>query len=100
MTELPNVVNDKVHPSHYRGFSNGASPWDIAERLNYNRGTALVYIARAGRKPGESALDDLMKARRYLDREIDRIIADGREAPAAVAAAVSVIRQTGSGRGE
>lgn len=72
---------DKTNPSHYRGFSNGATPWDIAERLNYNRGTALVYIARAGRKQGESALDDLKKARRYLDREIERIVTDGKEVP-------------------
>lgn len=75
-------MSDKVNPSHYRGFSNGAQPWDIAERLNCNRGTALVYIARAGRKQGESALDDLQKARRYLDREIQRIITDGKEVPA------------------
>lgn len=81
------MPTDKTNPGHYTGFSNGAIPWDIAERLNYNRGTALVYIARAGRKPGESALDDLRKARRYLDREIDRIITDGREAPEAIAAA-------------
>jgi hypothetical protein len=74
-------VSDKINPPHYRGFSNGAQPWDIAERLNYNRGTALVYIARAGRKQGESALDDLKKARNYLDREINRIIEDGKEVP-------------------
>lgn len=75
---------DKTNPSHYQGFSNGATPWDIAERLNYNRGTALVYIARAGRKRGESALDDLKKAQKYLEREINRIISDGKEVAPAV----------------
>lgn len=75
------MADDKTKPSHYQGFSNGAIPWDIAERLNYNRGTALVYIARAGRKQGESALDDLQKAQAYLEREINRIITDGKEVP-------------------
>lgn len=90
------MSEDKTHPSHYKGFSNGASPWDIAERLNYNRGTALVYIARAGRKPGESALDDLRKAKRYLEREIDRIIGDGKETAEKFAPDVVAPALTGS----
>ncbi len=77
-------MSDKTNPSHYKGFSNGAQPVDIAERLNFNRGTALVYIARAGRKQGESAIDDLEKASWFLQREIDRLITDGKEVAAAV----------------
>lgn len=90
LTEVDQIMTDlngepmpdnKTEPSHYRGFSNGAQPVDIAERLNFNRGTALVYIARAGRKHGESAIDDLKKARWFLDREINRIVSDGKEVP-------------------
>jgi Protein of unknwon function (DUF3310) len=74
-------VSDKINPSHYRGFSNGAEVIDIAERLNFNRGTAIKYLARAGRKQGEAVIDDLKKARWYVDREIQRIINDGKEVP-------------------
>ncbi len=70
---------DQINPSHYRGFSNGAQVIDIVERLNFNRGNAIKYIARAGRKEGADTLTDLEKARWYLQREIDRIIADGKE---------------------
>ena len=42
--------------------------WD----LQFNLGNVLKYLARAGRKPGSTRLDDLVKARRYLAREIAR----------------------------
>ncbi|AXN51272.1 hypothetical protein DSM43518_04814 [Mycobacterium marinum] len=76
------MSDDKINPSHYRGFSNGAEVIDIAERLNFNRGSAIKYLARAGRKQGEATIEDLKKARWYIDREINRIIADGKEVPA------------------
>ena len=72
---MPNTIN----PSHYKGFSNGAQVVDIAEWLNFNRGNAVKYIARAGRKQGADTLEDLRKARWYIEREIERIITDGKE---------------------
>lgn len=41
--------------------------WD----LNFNLGNAVKYIARNGRKDGESAVKDLRKAVTYLNFEID-----------------------------
>lgn len=41
--------------------------------LNFNRGNVVKYIARAGFKPGASELSDLIKARVYLNHEIDRV---------------------------
>lgn len=65
------VVN---HPSHYvRGWSNGAEVIDIAENLNFNRGNAVKYVARAGRKDALKTVEDLKKARWYLDRELKRL---------------------------
>ena len=43
--------------------------WD----LNFNLGNVVKYISRNGRKIGESNLKDLMKARQYLDFEIEAI---------------------------
>lgn len=62
---------DAINPTHYQGFSNGAQPVDIAECLSFNAGNALKYISRAGRKG--DALEDLKKARWYIDREIARL---------------------------
>lgn len=41
--------------------------WD----LNFNLGNTVKYISRNGRKDGNSALQDLKKARQYLDFEIE-----------------------------
>lgn len=60
-----------VNPQHYQGFSNGAQPVDIAEHLSFNLGNALKYISRAGRKG--DAVEDLSKARWYIDRELNRL---------------------------
>ena len=73
------MAHDQINPAHYSGFSNGAQVVDIAERLNFNRGNAIKYIARAGRKEGADTITDLEKAKWYLEREIDRIITDGKE---------------------
>ena len=69
---------NKINPNHYT-TSSGAEIIDITESLNFNRGNVVKYVARAGSKPGEPAIDDLKKARWYLDREISRISQDSPE---------------------
>ena len=74
--EIPEQVN---HPQHYTGFSNGAEAIDIAENLSFNAGNAVKYLARAGRTDGRvkgEVLQDLHKARWYVDREINRLQKD------------------------
>jgi len=61
------------HPAHYTGFSNGAEVIDITENLNFNRGNAIKYLARAGAKDPAKELEDLRKAEWYVKREIQRI---------------------------
>lgn len=62
------------HPRHYAaGWSNGAEVIDITENLNFNRGNAVKYIARAGRKDVRKTAEDLKKARWYVDRELKRL---------------------------
>jgi hypothetical protein len=66
-------LNDNVNnPSHYQ-FSNGAQVVDITENLSFNLGNTVKYCARAGRKTSD-ALEDLEKARFYLNREILRLL--------------------------
>lgn len=62
------------HPEHYAdGWSNGAEVIDITEHLSFNRGNVVKYVARAGVKHPARELEDLRKARWYLDREIARV---------------------------
>lgn len=67
--------NDPInHPAHYaQGWSNGAEVIDITENLNFNRGNAVKYLARAGRKDSMTELQDLRKAAWYVDRELERL---------------------------
>ncbi|MBM4686229.1 DUF3310 domain-containing protein [Rhodococcus hoagii] len=46
---------------------------DITENLNFNRGNAIKYAARAGAKDPAKELEDLHKAKWYIDREISRL---------------------------
>jgi len=70
MSEHTPSVNS---PGHYTGFSNGSEVIDIAENLNFNRGNAVKYLARAGAKDPATELEDLQKASWYVEREIKRV---------------------------
>lgn len=66
------------HPAHYGGAGNVYEAIKVirAWRLGFALGNAVKYIARAGKKNGESVLDDLRKARWYLDNEIATLEAE------------------------
>ena len=59
------------HPSHYTAHPSGVECIQITEHMNFNLGNSMKYIWRAGMKG--DAVEDLKKARFYLDREIKRI---------------------------
>lgn len=74
VTESGQVVKEDIigHPNHYcegRKYE----PKDVIRdwNLNFNLGNTVKYISRNGRKDGNSVLQDLKKARQYLDFEID-----------------------------
>lgn len=60
-------------PSHYTWLPDGLQVIDLTEHLNFGRGNAVKYLCRAGRKSTATELEDLMKARWYVDREIQRV---------------------------
>jgi hypothetical protein len=64
--------NDKVCPAHYAQLN--PQPIKVIEdwRLDFISGNIIKYVVRAGNKPGESAIDDLEKARYYLNMAIRR----------------------------
>ena len=55
-------------------MSRGVEPYDLIEsfNLNFARGNIIKYVVRAGRKT-DNALDDLIKAKYYLDKEIKKV---------------------------
>lgn len=67
------MSSDNVdHPSHYTSHPSKVECITVTEWLSFNLGNAVKYIWRFGFKNGQS-LDDLRKARWYIDREIGRL---------------------------
>lgn len=69
------LSSDSVsHPPHYaNGWSNGAEVIDLTEHLSFCSGNVVKYVCRAGRKDPCKRIEDLEKARWYIDREIERV---------------------------
>ncbi len=63
------VVN---HPKHYGGEDNPYEAIKVIEAwgLGFCLGNTVKYISRAGKKDAQAYVEDLQKARWYLDRAI------------------------------
>jgi hypothetical protein len=61
------------HPAHYT--SGKIEVWDaiVDWRLDYLIGNAVKYLARAGRKDPTKEVEDLQKAKAYIDRKIAQL---------------------------
>jgi len=56
----------------YYGFPNGVEAEDICRYLPFNLGNVVKYACRAGRKDATKKIEDLEKAKDYLENEIKR----------------------------
>jgi hypothetical protein len=66
---LENKESDPVnHPPHYTNHPSGVECIQITEHMGFCLGNAVKYIWRADLKA--DAIEDLKKARWYIDREI------------------------------
>ena len=64
-------MSDNVnHPKHYTSSPGGVECIAVVEYMTFNVGNAVKYLWRAGLKG--SLIEDLKKARWYVDREIQR----------------------------
>lgn len=72
MEEMMNTnENDPVcHPTHYCDGGIETLDYIMAKRMDFLIGQVCKYISRAGKKDPEKELEDLKKARFYLDRKI------------------------------
>jgi uncharacterized protein DUF3310 len=78
---MNNTVDHVNHPSHYT--LGGIEVIDAIEAwgLDFHLGNAVKYIARAGRKDPARLIEDLEKARWYIDRKIQRLRVAATSAP-------------------
>ena len=67
----PELIEEKHDPPHYQ--KGNIQVWDFIadQKLDYFKGNVVKYICRAGSKSGESELDDLMKAKVYVEKAIE-----------------------------
>jgi len=64
-------VNNSIdHPKHYKKHQSGVECIQITEHMDFCLGNAIKYIWRADHK--NDAIEDLRKARWYIDREINK----------------------------
>jgi hypothetical protein len=77
--QLDDKIEQIDHPIHYGGKSNLYEAIKVIEAwgLGFCLGNCVKYIARAGKKG--DAIEDLEKARWYLDREINKLLASDPE---------------------
>jgi hypothetical protein len=69
----PFSVEERPKVKHYQ--TGGIEPIDYinSHNFNFNKGNAIKYISRCGKKEGESEVKDLQKAIDYLNFEIRRL---------------------------
>lgn len=65
---MPDTVS---HPPHYTAHPSGVECITVTEHMGFSLGNAVKYIWRADLKG--NAIEDLKKARWYLNREIERL---------------------------
>lgn len=77
-SRLPSNVCEKCEdtikfPKHYNASE--VQPIDAIEAwgLGFHLGNVVKYIARAGKKDPNKVVEDLKKARWYLDRHIEKL---------------------------
>jgi hypothetical protein len=63
------------HPDHYGGKDNPYEAIKVIEawELDFCLGNTVKYISRAGKKESDKTIQDLEKAKWYLERKINQI---------------------------
>ena len=78
-------VEREIQDQEYYKTKSGLECIDVAQDISFNLGNAIKYIWRAGKKfenglsTKEKTVEDLQKAKVYIDYEIIKIKGDGRE---------------------
>jgi hypothetical protein len=63
---------DTINPDHYKNHPSGIEAIQITEHMGFCLGNAMKYIWRADLKHSDGGIEDLTKAKWYLDRELEK----------------------------
>jgi len=75
MMHIRPMQNDPVnHPSYYTDGNIEVIDFIEDKKLGFCLGNAVKYIARAGKKDPAKEIEDLQKARWYIDRQIKTLL--------------------------
>ena len=67
------VHHDPVHhPGHYTQHPSGVECIEVTRHMSFNLGNVVKYVWRSGLKDQAPTIQDLEKARWYLDDEIQK----------------------------
>ena len=81
MDNSQDVVNK---PAHYTDGNIEVIDFIEDKKLGFHLGNAVKYISRSGKKDPTKTVEDLQKAKWYLEREINRLLdLQARDFPAA-----------------
>ena len=68
--DIKNIVNDVIKPNHYKAGAFDVIAFCQHHELGFDVGNVIKYVTRAGKKEGNSELQDLNKAMEFLKRRI------------------------------
>lgn len=79
MASQQKTQQDQIkYPKYYIQGSIEPIQYTLANNLNFCLGNVVKYVTRAGKKPGNDSIQDLEKAKQYLEFEIEfRKLHDG-----------------------
>lgn len=69
--ENKDIKENKINPKHYKGDT--VMKFIESFNLGFSLGQTVKYCSRAGKKEGETELEDLRKAKWYLERRIKEL---------------------------
>ena len=64
-------TNDPIKPDHYQAGEFDVIAFCFKHNLDFATGNIIKYVTRAGKKDKDKTLEDLEKAREYLERKIE-----------------------------
>ena len=67
------IDNSVLSPSYYNKENMSVSDIVDEYELNFNKGNIIKYVLRSGKKQADTEIQDLQKAMRYCQMEIERL---------------------------
>lgn len=80
--DVSKLCKDVTHPSHYTQGKIECIDYIVDKKLDFCLGNAIKYITRAGHKASaemsqrDKTVQDLEKAKQYIDFEIQKVLGD------------------------